>query len=136
MMGMPVTGHHVWGRAYGHDKCSDGILGFISVRDFCTIYQLNNFMLKPFDIFLLIWSPFNCHIWKLNVFFLRNNTNIWIKKGHITLDKRLKNLIISFRLIWEKFRPSLKRKQQQKRSKSMPKNILENEKTPTQKTTR
>jgi hypothetical protein len=19
-MGMPVTGHHVWGRAYGHDK--------------------------------------------------------------------------------------------------------------------
>jgi hypothetical protein len=20
MMGMPVTGHHVWGRAYGHDS--------------------------------------------------------------------------------------------------------------------
>jgi hypothetical protein len=33
MTGMPVTGHHAWGRAYGHDKVTRE-LGIIMEEEF------------------------------------------------------------------------------------------------------
>ncbi len=38
--------------------------------------QLNKLMLEPFHIVLFISSPFNCHMWILNVFVLPNYINM------------------------------------------------------------
>jgi hypothetical protein len=45
-MGMPVTSHHVWGRAYGHDILDYFTLGYQVILGYFTLNYLGYYKLS------------------------------------------------------------------------------------------